>query len=166
VAPLPHALPSTVRFAAWLPAALLVAAVAAVYANSLGAPFLFDDAGAVVDNPTIRRLASTGIFFPPADGSTTTGRPLVNVSFALDHALHGLSPRGFRLTNLALHAASACLLFALLRRTLAAAADDSEGRAGSPSRPGLPGASPASSHALTTNPPRLPLKSKPQRPHA
>ncbi len=137
MAPASNAPSPLVRFAAWLPAALLVAAVAVVYANSLDAPFLFDDAGAVVENPTIRRFASTAVFFPPADGSTTTGRPLVNLSFALDHALHGLSPRGFRLTNLALHAASACLLFAVLRRTLAAAPGVLPGGAGTPSRPGF-----------------------------
>ena len=138
MAPLPHASPlTTLRRASLLPAALLVAAVFAVYANSLDAPFLFDDAGAVVENPTIRRLVSPGIFFPPTDGSTATGRPLVNVSFAVDHALHGLSPRGFRLTNVALHAASALLLFALLRRTLSIAPEVRTGVVRSTKRTGV-----------------------------
>ena len=32
---------------------------------------------AVLGNPTIRSLASFAVFNPPADGSTTTGRPVV-----------------------------------------------------------------------------------------
>ncbi len=114
----PRNAPSPSVRPAILPGVLLVVAVVAAYANSLGAPFLFDDAGAVTENTTIRRLWSAAVFFPPADGSTTTGRPLVNVSFALDYALHGLSAPGFRATNLALHAASALLLFGFLRRVI------------------------------------------------
>ena len=60
-------------------AATVLLAVVAVYANSLHTPFLFDDAGAVVHNSTIRRLWSTAVLSPPADGSTTTGRPVVNL---------------------------------------------------------------------------------------
>lgn len=95
---------------------LLVAAVGLVYANSLRAPFLFDDAGAVVTNPTIRELGSLAIFQPPADGSTTTGRPLVNFSFAVSHALGGGTPSGHRAVNVGLHAVAALLVFAILRR--------------------------------------------------
>ncbi len=104
-------------------AASLVLAVALVYANSLRAPFLFDDAGAVVDNPTIRSLASLDVLRPPADGSTTTGRPLVNLSFALNRALTGDGPGGFRAGNVLLHAFATLALFGLLRRTLRRVAD-------------------------------------------
>ena len=104
----------------WLGPALIVVALIAAYANSLNAPFLFDDAGAVIDNPTIRRLASLDVLRPPADGSTTTGRPLVNLSFALNYALSGERVWSYHATNLALHIAAALLLFGLLRRTLPA----------------------------------------------
>lgn len=109
------------RLAAWplLAPALLVLAVVLAYANTLRAPFLFDDVGAVMENPTIRNLASLAIFQPPADGSTTTGRPLVNASFALNYALSGDHVGSYHALNLAIHAAAALTLLGLLRRTLA-----------------------------------------------
>jgi thioredoxin-like negative regulator of GroEL len=97
---------------------LLVAGIALVYANSLGAPFIFDDAGAVANNPTIRRLASLEIFQPPADGSATTGRPLVNASLALNYAVSGDRVWSYHALDVALHALAALMLFGLTRRTL------------------------------------------------
>jgi hypothetical protein len=102
----------------WLPAACLVLAIAASYWNTLDAPFLFDDAGAVVHNPTIRRLFSFAVLQPPADGSTTTGRPVVNASFALNYALRGENVRSYHALNLAIHALAALLLLGIVRRTL------------------------------------------------
>lgn len=99
----------------------LVLAVAAVYAASLSAPFLFDDTAAVVTNATIRDLGSSDVLRPPADGSTTTGRPLVNLSLAIDYALGGGRPWIFRVTNVVLHALAALTLFGLLRRIAATA---------------------------------------------
>jgi Flp pilus assembly protein TadD len=45
-------------------------------------------------------------------------QPLSWLSLAVDHALWGLNPVGYHLTNLVLHAASAALLFVLARRLL------------------------------------------------
>ena len=109
------------RAGAWrwgAPAGLLLARVLA-YANPLHAPFLFDDTGAVLHNPTIRRLDSLAIFLPPADGSTTTGRPVVNASFAFNYAVSGENVWSYHALNLAIHAAAALALFGLVRRTLA-----------------------------------------------
>lgn len=101
----------------WLAPALLVVALGLAYANTFRSPFLFDDVGAVLNNPTIRRLDSFAIFQPPADGSTTTGRPIVNFSFALNYAVSGEAPWSYHALNLAIHAAAALTLFGLLRRT-------------------------------------------------
>ncbi len=103
----------------WLAPAGLVLALVLAYANTLHAPFLFDDTGAVLHNPTIRRLDSLAIFFPPADGSTTTGRPVVNASFAFNYAVSGENVWSYHALNLAIHAAAALALFGLVRRTLA-----------------------------------------------
>ncbi len=84
------------------------------YANALGHPFIFDDAGTVVDNPTIRAIGSS-LLGGPAQ-TATAGRPLVNLSLALNYALGGLSPWGYHLFNLGVHIACALVLFALLRR--------------------------------------------------
>jgi protein O-mannosyl-transferase len=98
-------------------AALLVALVALAYWGALASPFLFDDADAVVNNPTLRSGLLAALA-PPADGSAVTGRPLVNLSFALDRALFGEGARGFHATNLALHALATLTLFGLVRRVL------------------------------------------------
>lgn len=113
--------------------ALAVAAVAAgtalAYANSLGIPFLLDDLVSVQQNPSLRPPWSWRVL-DPGNTSTLGGRPLANLSFALNYAAHGLGVAGYHLVNLALHGAAALTLFAIVRRTLAR------------SRPGGPGATP------------------------
>lgn len=96
----------------------IVVAVALAYGGSLRAPFLFDDTGAVLNNSTIRQLFSWNVFVPPADGSTTTGRPLVNFSFALNYAISGQAPWSYHVVNLLIHAAAALALMGIVRRTL------------------------------------------------
>ena len=105
----------------WVLAAALVCAVALAYWNSLHAPFLFDDTGAVVNNPTIRQLGSLATLDPPADGSTTTGRPVVNLSYALNYAISGDNVWSYHALNVAIHALAALTLMGLLRRTFRSA---------------------------------------------
>ncbi len=99
------------------PALLLVAAVLAVYAGALRAPLLFDDLGAITENTSIRSL--TTAFNPPGDGSTTTGRPVLNFTFALTYKLSGPEPWGHRAGNLVIHAAAALALLGVARRIFA-----------------------------------------------
>lgn len=103
------------------PIALAGVAVAAAavlaYHNSLGGPFVFDDGPTIVENPTIRHLGTALI--PPHDsGITTSGRPVVNLTLALNYACGGLNPRGYHVVNLAIHALAGMTLFGLVRRTL------------------------------------------------
>lgn len=100
-------------------AAAFVAAVALVYWGSLSSPFLFDDADAVVNNATLRGPSLWSALAPPNDGSAVTGRPLVNLSFAIDGAFFGESARGHHATNVAIHACTALTLFGLVRRVVA-----------------------------------------------
>ena len=75
------------------------------YLNSLDNPFIWDDRNAIVDNPTIRTLWPLWTpLLPPAE-TPVSSRPLVNLSFALNYALHGLDVRGYHLVNLGLHPA-------------------------------------------------------------
>jgi tetratricopeptide (TPR) repeat protein len=94
----------------------LVLAAVAVYWNSLGAPFVFDDIPAVERNATIRQLWPA--LSPPTDGSGVSGRPLANLSLALNFAMGGLDVRGYHLANCGLHGLVALTLWGLLRRTL------------------------------------------------
>src|SRR5688500_8883289 len=100
------------------PAFIVLAAVIA-YHGSLGAPFFFDDVIAITNNPSIRSLwPITDVLSPPTDGGGATGRPIVNLSLALNHALGGNDVRGYHLFNLIVHSIAALALFGLVRRTL------------------------------------------------
>ncbi len=93
----------------------IVAAVLLAYRPAFDAPLIFDDHQALTENPSIRHLDTA--WSPPRDGRGVTGRPLLNFSFALNYAFSGLQPRGYRLTNVAIHALGALTLFGLVRRT-------------------------------------------------
>ncbi len=104
-----------------LPFLLLAIAVALVFANSLGADFIYDDLAFVANNEAIRTfsplskfLLSPEAFAQPANDHVY--RPLVSFSFAVNYALGGLDVRGYHLTNLLFHAINVFLVFTLLRR--------------------------------------------------
>jgi hypothetical protein len=86
------------------------------YANGFSNPFLFDDVVAIVENPHI-----TGSFwqaFISSPNSPLAGRPLVQLTFALNYAIGGLSVEGYHLVNFGCHLVCACLLFLVVRDTL------------------------------------------------
>lgn len=107
--------------AIWLAGGGLVLAAFAAYHNSLGGPMVFDDVPAILENPSIRRLWPPGPVLAPAldGGVTVSGRPLVNLSLALNHALGGEAVRGYHLFNLIIHALAGLTLFGVVRRTWA-----------------------------------------------
>jgi len=97
---------------------LLCAAAWATFGRALDAPFFFDDHFSLRDNETIRQLWPPSVPLAPPRFIPFSGRPLVNLSAALNFKLTGLQPAGFRATNVLLHAASALLLYLIVRRTL------------------------------------------------
>lgn len=102
-----------------LAGAILALAAVLAYADSLSGPFFFDDAPAIVENPTIRHLGRLGrVLSPPANGSSVSGRPVANLSFALNYAAGGTAVRGYHLANLGIQILAGLLLFGLARRTL------------------------------------------------
>lgn len=94
-------------------ALLLVLLGFSTYAGRLDGPFVFDDEQSIVHNPSLTPFEIARALQPPSE-SPVSARPLVNLSFAVDRALHGLSPAAFHLTNLALHVACALIAFAAL----------------------------------------------------
>ncbi len=95
---------------------LIAVAGVLVYANALRTPFIFDDTAAIVDNPSIRTLQFPDVLSSPRE-NPTAGRPIVNLSFALNYAAGGLNPGGYHAANVAVHVLCAVLLFAIARRT-------------------------------------------------
>ena len=94
----------------------LVIAGMVVYANSFSGPFIFDDFLSIPDNSTIRSFLTS--FAPPGGGVTVTGRPVLNFSFALNHALSGDHVWSYHALNLAIHLLAGLTLFGICRRTL------------------------------------------------
>lgn len=104
--------------APWVPLAALILLGAALYANTLHHPFVFDDHSSIVDNPQIQSLwpPARALSAPPGTGAN--GRPVVALSLALNYAVSGLHVWSYHLFNVAMHVATALLLFAFLRSTL------------------------------------------------
>ncbi len=104
--------------------ALLTVAVFAVYCRALNSPFVFDDSVSVIDNRSITRLwplvgdAAHPGPFNPSFQYPTSGRPLVNLSLAINYYFGRLNPVGYRIFNLIVHLLSAVLLMMIVRRTL------------------------------------------------
>ncbi len=112
------------RATSWLPPPagwalpLLAALTLGLYWQTLRSPFVFDDLPGIVENPHIRTLLPLSRSLGAPDGSGASGRPVVALSLALNYALGGLDVRGYRLTNLAVHALCGAVLLGLVRRTL------------------------------------------------
>ncbi|MDB6170358.1 MAG: hypothetical protein JWM88_3222 [Verrucomicrobia bacterium] len=108
---------ASLRPSVFAAAAVLAALIVVAYANTFQVPFLLDDRSAITENPTLGNLGDLGTVLAPTK-ITTSGRPLLNLSFALNHAAGGQAVAGYHAVNLAIHLAGALVLFGVLRRTL------------------------------------------------
>jgi protein O-mannosyl-transferase len=95
--------------------AVLAISVIVAYGRTLSVPLLFDDNPSIENNPTIRHLGNA--FLPPP-GSTVSGRPILNLSLAIDYAISGTAVWSYHATNLAIHILAGLTLMGVLRRTL------------------------------------------------
>ena len=95
---------------------LLVAAIVLAYANSLSAPFQFDDFGPL-ENEVARQSRPDVI--PTAQlGMQVAGRPIVRLSFALNYAWGGSDVTGYHVFNIAVHIVCTLLFFVVVRSAL------------------------------------------------
>ena len=106
------------RRATILAGGVIVLAAIAAYHNSFSVPFVFDDARAITGNLTIRQLWPIGPVLSPPANLTVGGRPLVNLSFALNYATSGTDVWSYHALNLAVHILAGLTLFGIVRRTL------------------------------------------------
>ena len=100
----------------FLPLATL--AIVATYGNSFSNSFHYDDFHSIVENPNIRLLGNIPAFF--SDPSLFSSmperamyRPLVLVTYALNHWVHGYEIFGYHLVNVALHISSTIAVYLL-----------------------------------------------------
>ncbi len=106
---------------AMAPCYFLVLAVIIFYSNVYDNAFLFDDPLIITSNEYLRSWHTLGQLLT---GSTTAGvhvaggfyRPLQMLLYFLVYQMAGLSVFAFHLLNIGLHAANACLVYALGRK--------------------------------------------------
>ena len=86
-------------------------AVVLVYANSLDGAFILDDDQNIEDNRRIRSLDNLNEIL-------SVGRPLVELSLALNYAYGELDPAGYHVFNILIHILVGLTLYGVVRRTL------------------------------------------------
>ena len=108
--------PSVTALVTLLAVSVVVAGVLA-YSNSFGGPFVLDDFPSITHNPSIWSLwPPHWLNAPPRSG--TSGRPVLNFTLAVNHALGGFDVTGYHALNLLIHLAAGLALFGVVRRTL------------------------------------------------
>ena len=91
---------------------ILIATVAIIiYSNSFYASFHFDDHPAIVENYTIHRFDLKEIF-------STSSRPILDLTFALNYYFGKLDVFGYHLVNIMLHIANGIMLYFILLWTI------------------------------------------------
>jgi hypothetical protein len=98
----------------WWFAALVIPITVLAYQPVWHGGFLWDDDGHIT-KAALRQVAGIWrIWFEP--GATQQYYPVVHTAFWVQYHLWGLETTGYHLVNILLHAGSACLLAAILRR--------------------------------------------------
>lgn len=95
----------------------------ALYLNTLGNGFVYDDIPQVVQNPWIRSFHNIAAIFTSgawgfAGETANYYRPLMHIFYMLLYALFGLNPIGFHVFNVIVHAGVSLLVFVLASRFL------------------------------------------------
>jgi hypothetical protein len=91
---------------------ILIATVAVIiYSNSFYASFHFDDTPAIVENYASHRFDLKEIF-------STSSRPVLDLTFALNYYFGKLNVFGYHLVNLMLHIANGVMLYFILLWTI------------------------------------------------
>lgn len=98
-----------------LPPILIMGIVFAVYWNTQDYPFQFDDYRNIVENKAVQlnEISWDGIV-GSLKGTQIGHRPFSYLGLALGHRIHGLSPAGFRIVNIGIHALAAVALFRII----------------------------------------------------
>ena len=103
-------------------ALLIGVLVCLAYWPGVSGGFVFDDYQNIALNQAVllNELSLDGLLRAAfSSGAGPTGRPIAQVSFALNHLLGGPSPLGFKITNILIHALNGIIVFALVNRLAA-----------------------------------------------
>ena len=97
---------------------VVVAAGLLAYYNSFTGPFVFDDEDSIQANPTIRHVWPISQVLSPPATAGVGGRPIINLSLAVNYALGGYDVWGYHALNLVIHILAGLTLLGIVRRTL------------------------------------------------
>ena len=90
-----------------------------IYANTMDAPFTFDDSINITENVPIRVTELTAESLTRLfTKSRAVYRPLANISFAANYYFHGYHVTGYHVVNLIIHILTALLVWRIARHTL------------------------------------------------
>ena len=109
-----------------LAALILCVLIFAAFGSSIQYDFAWDDQGLIVHNENIKgddalSQALAGSFWDLGnheDTSRTFYRPIITLSYVINHRISGLQPFAYHLTNLFLHLACSICVFGLARNIL------------------------------------------------
>jgi hypothetical protein len=90
-------------------AVVICAIVIIAYLPSFRGEFVFDDYAGIVENRLIQQVFPLRRFFE-------SSQPLVDLSFALNHAAGGFDATGYHVVNLIIHLVAALTLYGIARR--------------------------------------------------
>jgi len=100
------------------PVFVLVVWGSLIYANTLHAPFYFDDEPNITKNPHIRMTRLDPEQILRITNSPNPLRPLAHLTFALNYYIHRYQVTGYHLVNIIIHIVNAFLVFLVVRQTL------------------------------------------------
>ena len=89
---------------------LLAVSIMAAYHNGLHTPFEFDDIASIPGNLSIRALWPLWGPLSPPPGTSLSGRPVANLTFALNTAASGTGVWSYHATNVLIHVLAAWAL--------------------------------------------------------
>ena len=97
--------------------AILAIGAIVAYGRTFSVPMLLDDSASIADNPTIRHLWPIWpVLAPPSGGVTASGRPVLNLTLAINYALGGTDVWGYHAVNLAIQILAGLTLLGIARR--------------------------------------------------
>ena len=103
----------------WVPGLAVATVTALAFSRSVGLGFVaWDDEILLASNPAFRGLGWEQLRWMAENALLGHWVPITWLSFALDHAVWGLRPAGYHLTNVLLHAVNAGLVYALAAQLL------------------------------------------------
>ncbi len=103
---------------AWLAVLLLTTLGVILYANTLNAPFVFDDHHNITENPYIRITAFTPEQISQIQQGSAPNRPLATLTFALNYYFHQYQVTGYHVINILIHIITGLLVFFVAEQTL------------------------------------------------